>query len=155
MAKPRSSKFHARLRNPFHSSNRKPSPLLIHPFLQRITPKIQGDFSERIESLSDTQIQSEIMSVLSKMYPRNDIPAPLDFYFERWHKNPRFYGSYSNWLPSFFEERHKNVKKRVGRVWFAGEHTSAKHFGFLHGAYIEGQNVAMEVGRCIVDGCLY
>jgi len=74
------------------------------------------------------------MAVLrTKMYPHlspSEIPDPIDFYFERWWSNPLFRGSYSNWPASFFEEHHKDLVRMVDdRVSFAGEHTSAKHFG--------------------------
>ena len=29
---------------------------------------------------------------------------------------------------------HQNLRANVGRVWFAGEATSAEYYGFLHGA---------------------
>lgn len=87
-----------------------------------------------MESLTDSQVKSEVMTVLrTKMYPHlspSEIPDPIDFYFERWWSNPFFRGSYSNWPASFFEEHHMDLIKTVGgRVAFAGEHTSAKHFG--------------------------
>lgn len=74
------------------------------------------------------------MTVLrTKIYPHlspSEIPDPIDFYFERWWGDPLFRGSYSNWPASFFEEHHEDLVKMVGgRVGFAGEHTSAKHFG--------------------------
>ena len=74
------------------------------------------------------------MTVLrTKIYPHlspSEIPDPVDFYFERWWGNPLFRGSYSNWPASFFEEHHEDLVRMVGgRVGFAGEHTSAKHFG--------------------------
>lgn len=94
----------------------------------------QGDFSRRIESLTNSQVKSEVMTVLrKKIYPHlppSEIPDPIDFYFERWWDNPLFRGSYSNWPASFFEEHHEDLVRMVGgRVGFAGEHTSAKHFG--------------------------
>lgn len=88
------------------------------------------------------------------MFPDVEIPPMLDFYFERWHTNPLFRGSYSNWPSSFFQEHHDNLRARVDRVYFAGEHTSAKYFGFLHGAYFEGMKVAMELKQCIDEECV-
>lgn len=109
---------------------RRPSPEINYP---RLIPS-QGDFSHRMESLADSQVKSEVMTVLrTKMYPHlspSEIPDPIDFYFERWWSNPLFRGSYSNWPASFFEEHHMDLIKMVGgRIGFAGEHTSAKHFG--------------------------
>ncbi|KAF9643186.1 amine oxidase [Thelephora ganbajun] len=111
---------------------------------------VTGDFSHRIEYLTDSQVKSEVMTVLrTKMYPHlspSEIPDPVDFYFERWWSNPLFRGSYSNWPASFFEEHHEDLVRTIGgRVGFAGEHTSAKHFGFLHGAYFSGVRAANEI----------
>lgn len=128
----------------------------------------QGDFSVRVEALDDSQVQSEVLSVLHAMFPKNiSIPEPLAFHFPRWHSNPLFRGSYSNWPPSFTSGHHQNLKATVqDRLWFAGEATSMKYFGtqipfqlnvwltnvvlgFLHGAYFEGHDVAITMSKCI------
>jgi hypothetical protein len=49
---------------------------------------LSGDYSERIEALSDGQVKEEVLSVLKSMYPHVDIPQPLDFWFPRWHTDP-------------------------------------------------------------------
>ncbi|KDQ59970.1 hypothetical protein JAAARDRAFT_56889 [Jaapia argillacea MUCL 33604] len=114
---------------------------------------VTGDFSERIEALPDSQVQLEILSVLRNMFPNVTIPDPIDFYYQRWHSDPLFRGSYSNWPASFFSEHHENLRADIhGRLWFAGEHTSMKWFGFLHGAYFEGLDVATRVADCINGG---
>lgn len=42
-------------------------------------------------------------------------------------------------------EKHQNLRANVGRLWFAGEGTSAEYFGFMHGAWFEGQEMAKRV----------
>jgi polyamine oxidase len=96
---------------------------------------MQGDYSERIEALSDEEVQAEVMSVLRAMYPNVVIPPPLAFAFPRWYSNPLFRGSYSNWPASLVSAHHTNLRATVGaRMWFAGEATSQRWFGasFLH-----------------------
>ena len=131
----------------------------------------QGDYSQRIEALPDSQVQEEVLGVLRAIYPNTTIPEPLAFLFPRWHTDPLFRGSYSNWPPSFFSEHHENLRANVGdRLWFAGEATSQKYFGalcslnglrggltrcvvgFLHGAYFEGLDVATLLAKCIQGG---
>jgi polyamine oxidase len=90
---------------------------------------MQGDFSKRIEALSDEQVQAEVMSVLRSMFPNIIIPDPLDFTFPRWHSDPLYRGSFSNWPSSFFSQHHDNLRANVGRLFFAGEATSQKYFG--------------------------
>ncbi|KAI0334153.1 amine oxidase [Cubamyces sp. BRFM 1775] len=114
---------------------------------------VTGDYSQRIEALPDSQVQEEVLGVLRAMYPNVTIPEPLAFLFPRWHTDPLFRGSYSNWPPSFFSEHHENLRANVGeRLWFAGEATSQKYFGFLHGAYFEGLDMATLLAKCIQGG---
>jgi polyamine oxidase len=92
----------------------------------------QGDYSERIEALPNSQVQDEVMGVLKSMYPGVEIPEPDAFYYDKWYSDPLYRGSYSNWPASFFQEHHDNLRATVShRLWFAGEHTSQKYFGAL------------------------
>ncbi|KAI0729119.1 amine oxidase [Fomitopsis betulina] len=114
---------------------------------------ITGDESVRIEALSDAEVQREVLDVLRDMFPDVTIPEPTAFYFPRWHNDPLFRGSYSNWPASFFSGHHQNLRATVDqRLWFAGEATSQKYFGFLHGAYFEGLDVATQLASCIKAG---
>ena len=61
----------------------------------------------------------------------------------------RAYGSYVNWPPSTSVETHKNYRSRVGRLFFAGEATSRKFFGYLHGAYYEGRAAGEGIAACL------
>ncbi|KAF8640170.1 hypothetical protein AX16_010225 [Volvariella volvacea WC 439] len=109
---------------------------------------VTGDYSKRIEALPFEQVQSEVMDVLRSMYPNITVPEPTDFYFQRWNSDPLYRGSYSNWPPSFFIEHHNNLRANEGRLYFAGEATSERHFGYLHGAYYEGQAIGSIVANC-------
>ena len=105
------------------------------------------------------------------MFPDVDIPDPTDFYFQRWHSDPLFRGSYSNWPAAFLSEHQGNLRANVDeRLWFAGEATSRKYFGasdswlhghllvilksigYLHGAYTEGQSIGLALAECIQGG---
>ncbi|EMD35053.1 hypothetical protein CERSUDRAFT_116556 [Gelatoporia subvermispora B] len=111
---------------------------------------VTGDISQRIEALPDSQVQQEVLEVLQAMFPHTTIPTPRAFWFPRWYSDPLFRGSYSNWPASFLSGHHENLRAAVGdRLWFAGEATSLKYFGFLHGAYFEGLEVAGAMAKCI------
>ncbi|RDX44967.1 amine oxidase [Lentinus brumalis] len=111
---------------------------------------VTGDYSLRIEALSDETVQDEVMGVLRSMLPNVTVPDPVAFHFPRWASDPLYRGSYSNWPSSFFSQHHENLRATVDhRLWFAGEATSQKYFGFLHGAYYEGQDVGKKVAKCI------
>ncbi|KAJ7629425.1 amine oxidase [Mycena polygramma] len=111
---------------------------------------VTGDYSERIEALSDAEVQAELLDVLHTMFPNTTIPAPTAFYFPRWFSDPLYRGSYSNWPSSFVSPHHTNFRANLGkRLWFAGEATSQKYFGFLHGAYFEGVDIGSRVAKCV------
>lgn len=62
---------------------------------------------------------------------------------------PWAYGSYSNWPAGLTLEGHQNLRANVGRVWLAGEATSAEFWGHIQGAYFEGQFVGQSVAACV------
>lgn len=44
----------------------------------------QGDWSERIEALTDAEVQAELMDALHTMYPdMTDMPEPTSILFHR------------------------------------------------------------------------
>ncbi|KAA1477125.1 amine oxidase [Dentipellis sp. KUC8613] len=111
---------------------------------------VTGDFANRVESYTDERVKNEVLQVLRSMYPNTTIPEPDAFYFPRWHSDPLYRGSYSNWPASFVSGHHTNLRATVqDRLWFAGEATSLKYFGYLHGAYYEGRKMASHIARCI------
>ncbi|KAK0185046.1 amine oxidase [Armillaria mellea] len=112
---------------------------------------VTGIFAERVESLPDSQVREEALGVLKQMFPNIDVPQPLDMFFYRWHSDPLYRGSYSNWPPAFFLSHYYNLRANMGRLYFAGEATSLKYVGFLHGAYDEGLNIAREIIKCIQE----
>lgn len=59
------------------------------------------------------------------------------------------YGSYSNWPVGVSLERHQNLRANVDRLWFAGEATSSEFFGYMQGAWFEGQEAGMRVASVI------
>ncbi|KAG6888936.1 hypothetical protein C0992_007049 [Termitomyces sp. T32_za158] len=90
---------------------------------------VTGDYSERIEAMSDEEVKAEAMDVLRTMYPNSTIPEPLDFKFHRWYNDPLYRGSFSNWPPSFVRQHHDNFRANVERLYFAGEATSQNYYG--------------------------
>lgn len=99
------------------------------------------------EAQSDSQTQTQVMAVLRNMFPNITVPEPTAFMYPRWTEVPWAKGSYSNWPPATTLEMHQNLRANVGRLWFAGEATSAEYFGFLQGAYFEGREVGGRVAE--------
>ena len=107
------------------------------------------DQSYKAEAQSAEKTKDEVMAVLRDMFGAENVPDPVDFMYPRWSLEPWAYGSYSNWPPAYTLEMHQNLRASVGRLWFAGEATSAEYYGFLHGAYFEGQKAGESIAGCI------
>lgn len=110
--------------------------------------------SERIEKMTDQEIQEEVTQVIRQMFAPLDIPKPKAILFPRWHSHPLFRGSYSNWPIGMLSQHHDNMRAALPadgqppRLWFAGEATSTDYYGYLHGAWLEGQAAANNILKC-------
>lgn len=111
------------------------------------------DQSYRVEAQSDEETKQEVLAVLRRMYGAENVPEPTAFLYPRWSLEPWAYGSYSNWPPGTTLEMHQNLRANVGRLWFAGEATSAEYYGFLHGAWFEGQAAGEGIAACLQGDC--
>lgn len=111
------------------------------------------DQAYRVERQTDSQTKEEVLSVLRQMFPDKNIPEPTAFFYPRWTKEPWAFGSYSNWPAGTTLEIHQNLRANTHRLWFAGEATSAQYFGFLHGAWYEGQEAGKQVAALLQGPC--
>ncbi|MCJ1411518.1 hypothetical protein MMC19_005608 [Ptychographa xylographoides] len=102
-----------------------------------------------VENQPDSVTKAQVLAVLRSMYGASNVPEPTAFLYPKWSKIPWAFGSYSNWPPGTSVEMHQNLRANVGRLWFAGEHTHAEYYGFLHGAWFEGQTVANTIAGCL------
>jgi monoamine oxidase len=103
-----------------------------------------ADYGRRIESASDAEIVAGALRALRGIY--GEIPEPLGHQITRWASDPFALGSYSfNALGSEPKMRDDLAASIDGRVHFAGEATSRKHFATTHGAYLTGLRAAREI----------
>ncbi|KAF2032882.1 amine oxidase [Setomelanomma holmii] len=109
--------------------------------------------SYRVEAQDDEITKAEGLEVLRQMFPDVDIPEPIAFKYPRWTQTPWAYGSYSNWPTGTTLEMHQNLRANVGRLYFAGEATSAEYFGFMHGAWFEGREAGEKIAGMITAEC--
>lgn len=110
--------------------------------------------SYRVEAQSNETTKAEAMDVLRQMFPDIDVPDPIAFLYPRWTQTPWAYGSYSNWPAGTTLEMHQNLRANVDRLYFAGEAMSAEYFGFLHGAWFEGQEAGERIAGRITTECV-
>lgn len=116
-----------------------------------ILATVVGTESYRIEKQSDAETKAEAMAVLRTMFPDKEIPEPTAFLYPRWSDEDFAKGSYSNWPTGMTLEKHQNLRANVERLWFAGEANSAAYFGFMHGAWFEGQEVGHRIAGLLKD----
>lgn len=110
------------------------------------------DFAERIETLSDSDVSEIVMRQLRTTFPQISIPDPESIIVTRWHSDPHSRGSYS-YLSMAMGPRSeaithlKRLAEPVGRIHWAGEHTSRGSFSYQHGALTSGWSAAEEIIR--------
>ncbi|KAL9071741.1 MAG: hypothetical protein Q9161_004005 [Pseudevernia consocians] len=107
------------------------------------------DQSYVVDMQDDDTTKQQVLATLRQMFGQNNVPEPTAFMYPRWSTIPWAYGSYSNWPPGLTLEGHQNLRANNGRLWYAGEATSAEFFGFLQGAYFEGQMVGETIAGCL------
>ena len=122
----------------------------IYPGCNVLTMQASNKEAVRIERLSNEDVQQEMIGKLQKIY--GSIPPPAKLIVTHYSLFPLFRGAWSNWPPGFAMDSHHALQAPVGRVYFAGEHTSSQYFGYLHGAYQSGETVALKLDKCIQDG---
>lgn len=110
---------------------------------------VVDDEARRVERQSDEATKQEGLAVLRRMFPDVDVPEPTAFMYPRWTDEPWARGSYSNWPVGMTLEKHQNLRANVGALWFAGEHTSAEYYGFLHGSWYEGSEAGARLAAML------
>ncbi|KAI3980452.1 hypothetical protein MKX01_038624 [Papaver californicum] len=109
---------------------------------------VTDDESRRIEQQSDSKTKAEIMEVLRNMFG-DDIPEATDILVPRWWSDKFYMGCFSNWPVGLSRRKFNQIKSPVDRIYFTGEHTSEKYFGYVHGAYLAGIDSANSLINCV------
>ncbi|KAK2165637.1 hypothetical protein LSH36_47g00002 [Paralvinella palmiformis] len=111
--------------------------------------QLSGSEAKRIARLNDEEIKSEIRSVLSNMY--NVTIPEMKVVVPRWDTDPLFYGSYTDWSPSFSDSSFDALQASVGRLYFAGEAYHRLYFGYMEGAYASAMDQTNKLLQCVSD----
>ena len=82
---------------------------------------------------------------------------PTDVFVTKWDEDPLVRGSYS-WLSVVRENQSDIVSDLIkpieqeghGTIYFAGEAVHKKHRGYIHSAYLSGQDAAETCALAIV-----
>jgi monoamine oxidase len=127
-----------------------------NPALATTARAVLTDYSggNRGKNLS-TNVQAEagkFLADLDKVFPgalANVAKSGNNYlaHLEHWPSNPLTRGSYTCYLPGQFTSLGGNEGKRVGNLYFAGEHADSfySYQGFMEGALLSGIATAAEV----------
>jgi monoamine oxidase len=98
-----------------------------------------------LETWSDQQTVASALDTLRILYGAG-IPEPTAYQITRWGTDPFSLGSYSYNAVGSTPQMRRDLAAPLGdALFFAGEATTADHFGTAHGAYLSGVRVAEEV----------
>lgn len=97
---------------------------------------------------------SAFLTDLDRVFPgslaaASSVSGGLRAHLEHWPSNPLALGSYAANAPGYFTTIADTEAAPVGRLYFAGEHTSSFYEwqGFMEGAVLSGHRAAAEVLR--------
>ncbi|GAB4340324.1 MAG: FAD-dependent oxidoreductase [Cyanophyceae cyanobacterium] len=104
-----------------------------------------ADQGRALEARSDQQIVASALDTLRILYGAR-IPEPTAYQITRWAGDPFSLGSYSYNAVGSTPQMRRDLAAPLGNtLFFAGEATTADHFGTAHGAYLSGLRAAKEI----------
>jgi monoamine oxidase len=81
-------------------------------------------------------------------------PPPIAWIATQWHLDPFALGAISVVPPGGTSADFDALRRRAGRLLFAGEATSRVYRGTVHGAYVSGQQAGLELEAVITQSTL-
>lgn len=106
-----------------------------------------GDYAAYLEGLGTTAATNVIFTELIKMFGAS-IPRPTQVLSTQWNNSPLSRGAFTYWGVNSRPYDMTAFSQLVnGTLTFAGEHTSARYPGTVHGAYLSGRQAAQTVAN--------
>ena len=104
-----------------------------------------GEYSLSSEGLHDSEIEKDISHQIDVMF--KDIRKPIKKIIRtKWNDDENTFGCYSFATNGAFASDNSTLASNVdNKIFFAGEHTSTKYPGTVHGAYLSGLKAADEI----------
>jgi monoamine oxidase len=101
-----------------------------------------GAFAIEMEAHDDAQVTADVMAALQAIYGAG-IPQPTAILRSAWHSDADIGGCYTSAVAGMDGSEYDTVGGEVGgRLFFAGEHTSRRYRGTVHGAFLSGEAAA-------------
>lgn len=116
-----------------------------HPNVNALMTFAYADYARQTETMTDSQIISEIMAHLKDIYG-NNIPNPTNLLRTKWQTNENSFGAYSYTAVGTEMKHFDDLAEEISdKLFFAGEHTNADYFSTVHGAYLSGLREAEKI----------
>ena len=116
-----------------------------HPNVNALMTFAYADYGRQTETMTDTEIITEIMAHLKDIYG-NNIPNPTKMLRTKWQTNENSFGAYSYTAVGTEMKHFDDLAEEVAdKLFFAGEHTNADYFSTVHGAYLSGLREADKI----------
>ena len=111
----------------------------------------RGAHARSLEQLSTEDVTEQVMAQLRGMFG-NSISDPTGATFTKWHADPFARGSYSHVPPGGSMSDYEELAQPVGdRLFFAGEATTRRYPGTVHGALLSGEREAERIAERAVS----
>jgi monoamine oxidase len=106
---------------------------------------VGGEAAIRMESMSDADALRTVLQPLRRVFG-SEVGEPVAFHRTRWASDPFTGGAYSHVRPGAAYSDYEVLAEPIeGRVFFAGEATSAYYPSTMHGAYESGERAARQI----------
>lgn len=126
--------------------------LNLHPYIGEpaLVAFTRGEYARSLEQLSTADVVDQVMADLRGMF--GSIGDPTSATFTKWHDDPFARGSYSHVPPGGSIADYEELAQPVAdRLFFAGEATTRRYPGTVHGALLSGEREADRIAERAVS----
>ena len=110
---------------------------------------VGGELSDQLNEAGDEPSVEYVMERLTKIFGQELRSRVTTTLCTQWGSDPHVGGSYAVAAPGRATARSELRAPVADRLFFAGEATSLVHYGYAHGAYLEGKAAAEKVSELL------
>lgn len=105
---------------------------------------ISGDLTERVLGQSEADTAAEIEQIMTNIYPGRNVNL-TNILIPDWWLNPLFLGTWGHRNVNITLEDPPKLASPINNLYFSGEATSTRFWGYVHGAYYTGIDTADKI----------
>lgn len=114
---------------------------------------VAGEEGIFTETLSDECLIDVVSELFAKCFPKLHLPRPKKIIRSKWSSDKFTKGSYTYMTIKTTTEDVENLREPLeNQVFFAGECTTYKYMGTVHGAFISGGEAADKIIKSLKKG---